>query len=49
MRFRHYEGESWGKILARRTKLDPSKVDTLEERLAEGVKQFALKSVMSAE
>ena len=39
-RFQHYEGESWGKILAQRTKLDPSKVETLEARLEEGVKQL---------
>jgi len=39
-RFRHYEGDSWGKILAQRTKLDPSKVEKLEERLEEGVKHL---------
>jgi uncharacterized protein len=39
-RFQHYEGESWGKILAQRTNLDASKVETLEARLEEGVKQL---------
>lgn len=39
-RFRHYEGDSWGKILAQRTKLDPGKVEKLEKRLEEGVKHL---------
>jgi PPOX class probable FMN-dependent enzyme len=36
-KFSRYTGESWGTILARRTKLDPGKVEKLEQRLAEGV------------
>jgi hypothetical protein len=39
-RFQHYKGESWGAILARRTKLDLSNVETLDQRLAEGVKHL---------
>ena len=39
-RFRHYEGDSWGKILAQRTKLDPGKVEKLEKHLEEGVKHL---------
>ncbi len=39
-RFQSYQGDSWGKILAQRTKLDASKVEKLEERLIEGVKQL---------
>jgi PPOX class probable FMN-dependent enzyme len=39
-KFSRYEGESWGAILARRTKLDPSKVEILDQRLAEGVKHL---------
>jgi uncharacterized protein len=39
-RFQRYDGESWGTILARRTKLDPGKVQKLDERLAEGVKHL---------
>ncbi len=38
--FQRYQGESWGTILARRTKLDPSKVEILDQRLAEGVKHL---------
>jgi PPOX class probable FMN-dependent enzyme len=39
-RFQSYQGDSWGKILAQRTNLDASKVETLEARLEEGVKQL---------
>jgi PPOX class probable FMN-dependent enzyme len=39
-RFQPYRGESWGKVLAQRTQLDLGKVEKLEERLAEGVKQL---------
>jgi hypothetical protein len=39
-RFRRYEGDSWGKILAQRTHLDPNKVETLEKRIEEGVKHL---------
>jgi uncharacterized protein len=39
-RFQHYRGESWGTILAKRTKLDPSKIEKLEQRLEEGVKHL---------
>lgn len=39
-KFHHYEGDSWGAILARRVKLDPSKIEKLEQGLAEGVKHL---------
>lgn len=39
-KFHRYDGDSWGVILAQRVKLDPSKVETLEQRLEEGVKHL---------
>jgi predicted pyridoxine 5'-phosphate oxidase superfamily flavin-nucleotide-binding protein len=39
-KFSRYTGESWGTILARRTQLDPGKVEILDQRLAEGVKHL---------
>jgi PPOX class probable FMN-dependent enzyme len=39
-KFHRYEGDSWGAILAQRVKLDSSKVETLEQRIEEGVKHL---------
>lgn len=39
-KFHRYDGDSGGAILAQRVKLDPSKVETLEQRLEEGVKHL---------
>ncbi|HXG22079.1 MAG TPA: MSMEG_1061 family FMN-dependent PPOX-type flavoprotein, partial [Methylomirabilota bacterium] len=39
-KFRRYEGDSWGKILGQRTKLDPAKIEKLEQRIEEGVKHL---------
>lgn len=39
-KFHRYDGDSWGVILAQRVKLDPSKVENLEQRLEEGVKHL---------
>ncbi|MGE0682553.1 MAG: MSMEG_1061 family FMN-dependent PPOX-type flavoprotein [Candidatus Binatia bacterium] len=39
-KFHRYDGDSWGAILAQRVKLDPNKVETLEQRLQEGVKHL---------
>jgi len=39
-KFHRYDGDSWGTILAQRVKLDPSKVEKLEQRLEEGVKHL---------
>ena len=38
--FHKYEGDSWGKILAQRTKLDPQKAEKLDARLEEAVKHL---------
>lgn len=39
-RFRKYEGDSWGTILARRTNLGPSTAEKLDARLEEAVKHL---------
>jgi len=38
-RFRRYEGDSWGKILADRVKLDESSANLLDKGLEEGLKR----------
>jgi PPOX class probable FMN-dependent enzyme len=39
-RFRKYEGDSWGKILAQRTKLDKQTAERLDGLIAEAVKHL---------
>lgn len=39
-KFSRYDGESWGTILARRTKLEPNIVEKIDEQIAEGVKHL---------
>ncbi len=39
-KFSRYNGESWGTILARRTKLDSNIVEKIDQQIAEGVKHL---------
>jgi len=39
-KFSRYDGESWGTILARRTKLDSNIVEKIDQQIAEGVKHL---------
>ncbi len=39
-KFSRYDGESWGTILGRRTKLDSNIVEKIDEQIAEGVKHL---------
>jgi len=39
-RFQKYQGDSWGKILAQRTKLEPKKAEQLDTLIGEAVKHL---------